>query len=101
MVLHKIISMYKSLTVVYIWMAQITQSMVDFWLLYKNGELELMEKLKMYPPSMKITIGELSSSEEQLVTVTFKGAMETEEELKMEIIIPSSEGRQGPGKDTS
>ena len=46
--------------------------MVDFWQLHKNDELELMEERNLYPPRMKLTIGELSSGKNQILTMTFK-----------------------------
>ena len=49
-------------------------------------------EMGLYPPHMRLTIGELSSSEEQTIIVSFKGTQESEEEMKIEITVPSSKG---------
>ena len=73
-------------------MLQISQDMIDFWKLHQNEELKLMEKMKIYPPSMELTFGDLSLCDEQVVTVLFRGSQEPVEQMRMDIIISSSKG---------
>ena len=62
---------------------------VDYWKLHTEGALETMHKNKDYPPYMKLTFGELSLTEDLVVTVSFKGTLKR---TKIEIIVPSDNG---------
>ena len=54
-----------------------------------------MMKRKQYPANMRLKIGELSPTAEQIITVTFEGTRESEEEMAIELTIPSSSSSNG------
>ena len=68
---------------------------LDFWKLEKAGCLKLRMKKKQYPPNIRLKIGELPPTDEQIVTVTFEGTQESEEEMAIDLTIPSSSSNTG------
>ena len=62
---------------------------MNFWKLHEDRVLEVMHERKMYPPFIKLSIGELKHAEELTVTMSFAGCQQSEKEMNIIIIIPS------------